>query len=43
MQAQFEEAYHNHRPYVEAFFQIHQADIEELKADILIDKEKVKG
>jgi len=28
---------------VEEFFQIHQADIEEWKAEILMDKERIKG
>lgn len=36
-QTQFDKDYHNHRPYVEEFFQIHQADIEELKAKVMMD------
>ena len=33
-QTQFDKDYHNHRPYVEEFFQIHQADIDELREKI---------
>lgn len=33
-QTYFDEEYNNHRPYVEEFFQIHQADIDDLKNKI---------
>ena len=42
-QDQFDKEYYNHRPYVEEFFQIHQTDIEEWKAEILLDRERIKG